>query len=75
MINYQIDSKGNNSDLEFKISDRKRMLHNGFDHGKHTEWYENGQKKSVRYFIDGIPTGIWKEWDKNGKLIKSRRMN
>ena len=52
----------------------KGMLHNGFDHGKHTEWYENGQKKSVRYFIDGIPTGIWKEWDKNGKLIKSRRM-
>jgi hypothetical protein len=31
MINYQIDSKNNNSDLEFKISDRKRMLHNGYE--------------------------------------------
>jgi len=53
----------------------KGMLHNGFNHGKHTEWYENGQKKSERYFLDGIPTGIWKEWDKNGKLIKSKKMN
>ena len=53
----------------------KGILHNGIDHGKHTEWYENGQKKNERYFIDGIPVGTWKEWDKNGKLIKSRKMN
>lgn len=51
------------------------MLHNGFEHGKHTEWYENGQKKSERYFIDAIPVGIWKEWDKNGKLIKTKKWN
>lgn len=53
----------------------KGMLHNGYDHGKHTEWYENGQKKSERYFIDGIPTGTWKEWDKEGKLLKEKKWN
>jgi len=53
----------------------KGMLHNGFDHGKHTEWYENGQKKSEKYFIDGIPSRIWKEWDKKGKLIRETKWN
>ena len=53
----------------------KGMLHNGFDHGKHTEWFENGQKKSERYFLDGIPTGVWKEWNKEGKLLKEKKWN
>ncbi|MFY0604964.1 MAG: hypothetical protein JXQ93_13615 [Flavobacteriaceae bacterium] len=53
----------------------KGMRHNGFDHGKHTEWYENGQKKSEKYFIDGIPTGTWKEWNKDGKLLKEKKWN
>lgn len=40
----------------------KGILHNGFNHGKHIEWYENGQKKVKEISSKEFPL----EYGKNG---------
>lgn len=39
--------------------------------GIEIKWHSNGQKKSEGKYTDGIINGIWKQWDENGKLIKT----
>jgi len=39
--------------------------------GKFIWWYSNGQIESIKYFLMGHPTGVWKFYDKHGVLIKS----
>ncbi len=38
-------------------------------HGKHTDWYENGQKQLEGENYYGQKTGEWKYWDKSGNEI------
>src|SRR3990172_9554406 len=36
--------------------------------GKWVEWYENGQKKAVKYYDqEGLPNGKWTYWYENGQ--------
>jgi hypothetical protein len=39
--------------------------------GSFTWWYSNGQLESKKYFAKGTPVGVWKFYDKKGKLIRT----
>ena len=43
---------------------------NGKRVGKCKEWYEDGSKKLVGYWKDGIKDGKWIYWNENGIKIK-----
>lgn len=47
--------------------------------GKKEEWYDNGVKALEYYYEEtndleksNVRTGVWKNWDKNGNLIRTR---
>ena len=39
----------------------------GYEVGKWTEWYNNGQMKSVSNYDYGTKVGKWTQWHKNGQ--------
>ena len=43
---------------------------NGRKNGVSTFWHDNGQKKSILTFSNGIAKGDFKIWDKSGNLVK-----
>lgn len=46
-------------------------LKHGMEHGEWIYYYENGNKKAHEYWIRGNETGTWKEYDEQGKLVKT----
>ena len=40
---------------------------NGMD-GKYMSFYGNGNQKEERVYSEGVPSGTWKLWQKNGQL-------
>lgn len=43
-------------------------MRNGLEAGKWTSWYENGNPKSIGYYIDGQKDSLWKWYDESGML-------
>ena len=40
--------------------------------GRWIWWHENGMKKIEGSYKDDQPSGVWRSWDKTGKLIKNK---
>ena len=40
--------------------------------GRWVWWHDNGMKRIEGYYKDDQPSGVWRSWDRAGKLIKSK---
>ena len=45
---------------------------NGDRNGRWIWWHENGMKKIEGNYKDDQPSGVWRSWDRAGKLIKNK---
>ena len=43
--------------------------------GRWIWWHDNGMKRIEGEYKDAQPTGVWRSWDKTGKLIKNKDYN
>jgi antitoxin component YwqK of YwqJK toxin-antitoxin module len=39
-------------------------------HGHQRMWWDNGNLQEERQYHHGQPIGVWRRWDRNGKLIE-----
>ena len=60
-VSRQYDGDKMTFEIQFK---------NGRKNGVSTFWHDNGQKKSILTFSNGIAKGEFKIWDKSGNLVK-----
>lgn len=47
---------------------------NGQLQGEYLTWHENGQPYFAGHFEQGTPTGLWHEYDQQGKLLYEQRL-
>ncbi len=47
----------------------------GDRYGRWIWWHDNGMKRIEGEFEDDRPSGVWRSWDKAGKLIKDKDYN
>ena len=54
-------------------SEERREFDNGRKTGELVTWWENGNKKLQCFFVDDEFEGIYREWNKDGLLIKEMK--
>ena len=47
---------------------------NGLLEGTFTQWFDNGKVDYIAKYEKGRPTGTWKYYSKDGKLISEQKM-
>ena len=52
--------------------DKKGVVRDEKFQGRNIEYYDSGQIKEITFYIDGIPTGEYYNYDINGNLIFSQ---
>ena len=74
-INY---NKGilNGEEVYFNVKNGSKLLlytyKNGMKDGLYFICHASGLKWEEGYYREGLPTGQWRSWDKEGKLLKER---